>query len=589
MPTPNEFIDLTIPPSQAVMLVKMLHAMNTAPDDYALLDGLVQPLKEVGVFSADLFFVELDRTDAPAYIEIAATWQRDDEPPDSGARYAVPDFPLAELWLSSPEAAQLIADVTDDARVDKKSARWYADRRLGATAIVPLNHNGAWSAGLICNWQKPHAFSDQEVMFFDTLATVAAPVIENYRRTQAVQHQSDLLQLIFDNLPDATVYVKDTKSRFMALSPVLVDVMGLNSAEDAIGKDDFEFFPEELASKYYTDEQELFKSERPIVGMEEIVVGPDGVVRHFLTSKSVIRDHAGNVIGLVGTGRDISRQKEAEMKLEEERNILQTLIDNIPDQIYFKDADSRFTRINRAQAHFLGLENPDDAVGKTDMDFLTDLGPELLKEEKDIMASGQPLLNRLESYPGENGKMRWIISSKVPVWDKAGNVVGIAGISRDITVIREAEQSERRQREVIEAQRQVLRELSTPIIPIMDRVLVMPLIGNIDTARARDIMRAMLSGISDYRAKTIILDVTGVPVVDSGVAEHLNKTIQAARLKGAHTIITGISDAVAETIVDLGIDWSHIETLRDLQSGLIVALSKLGLRLERYSDHPDID
>ena len=66
----------------------------------------------------------------------------------------------------------------------------------------------------------------------------------------------------------------------------------------------------------------------------------------------------------------------------------------------------------------------------------------------------------------------------------------------------------------------------------------------------------------------VILDVTGVPLIDSGVANHLNKTIQAARLKGARTIITGISEAVAETIVDLGLDWSHIETLPDLQVGL---------------------
>jgi rsbT co-antagonist protein RsbR len=110
---------------------------------------------------------------------------------------------------------------------------------------------------------------------------------------------------------------------------------------------------------------------------------------------------------------------------------------------------------------------------------------------------------------------------------------------------------------------------------------VMPLIGSIDSMRTRDITRALLAGISQHRAKVVIVDITGVPFVDSGVAGHLNKTIQAARLKGAHTIVTGISDAVAETIVDLGIDWSEITTLSDLQTGLAAALSSLGLRLER--------
>jgi len=146
---------------------------------------------------------------------------------------------------------------------------------------------------------------------------------------------------------------------------------------------------------------------------------------------------------------------------------------------------------------------------------------------------------------------------------------------------RETAERERLQQEVIEAQRHAIQELATPIIPVMDRIIVMPLIGSIDTLRARDITRSLLAGIREHRAKVVILDITGVPVVDSGVAGHLNKTVQAARLKGARTIVTGISDAVAETIVDLGIDWSGIETLSDLQTGLITALDSLGIKLSR--------
>jgi anti-anti-sigma regulatory factor/HAMP domain-containing protein len=140
---------------------------------------------------------------------------------------------------------------------------------------------------------------------------------------------------------------------------------------------------------------------------------------------------------------------------------------------------------------------------------------------------------------------------------------------------------ERLQQEVIEAQKRAIQELSTPIIPVMDRIIVMPLIGGIDTMRARDVTRSLLAGIQEHRAKVVILDITGVPVVDSGVASYLNRTIQAARLKGARAIVTGISDAVAETIVDLGIDWGGIETLSDLQTGLITALNSLGIKLAR--------
>jgi anti-anti-sigma regulatory factor/HAMP domain-containing protein len=133
-------------------------------------------------------------------------------------------------------------------------------------------------------------------------------------------------------------------------------------------------------------------------------------------------------------------------------------------------------------------------------------------------------------------------------------------------------EQERLQQEIINSQHQVIQELSTPVIPITDQVIALPLIGSIDSMRARDITRALLAGISQHNARVVILDVTGVKFVDTGVANHLNKTIQAARLKGAYTIVAGISDAVAETIVELGVDWSGVETVSDLQSGLQRAL-----------------
>jgi rsbT co-antagonist protein RsbR len=140
------------------------------------------------------------------------------------------------------------------------------------------------------------------------------------------------------------------------------------------------------------------------------------------------------------------------------------------------------------------------------------------------------------------------------------------------------------EQERAQLQQQLIRELSTPIIPVLEQIIVMPLIGSIDDARARDIMRALLEGIRQHRAKVVILDITGVPLVDSGVVAHLNKTIQAARLKGARTIITGISDAVAETIVDLEIDWSKTDTLSDLQTGLLAALKSMGIELNGQND-----
>jgi rsbT co-antagonist protein RsbR len=147
---------------------------------------------------------------------------------------------------------------------------------------------------------------------------------------------------------------------------------------------------------------------------------------------------------------------------------------------------------------------------------------------------------------------------------------------------------ERLQQEIIATQQQVIQNLSTPVISVMQGIIVMPLVGNIDSMRAQDITHSLLAGITQHQARVVIIDITGVPVVDSGVVNYLNKTIQAARLKGARTIVTGISDAVAETIVDLGIDWSEITTLSDLQTGLLVALDSLGVKYRVQDDDPDM-
>jgi anti-anti-sigma regulatory factor len=141
---------------------------------------------------------------------------------------------------------------------------------------------------------------------------------------------------------------------------------------------------------------------------------------------------------------------------------------------------------------------------------------------------------------------------------------------------RETAERERLQQEVIEAQKRSIRELSTPIIPIMDNIIIVPLIGTIDAVRAKDITRSLLAGVREHQAKVVIMDITGVPLVDSGVADYLDRTVQAARLKGAHTVVTGISSAVAEAIVDLGIDWTGLETRSDLQTGLRSALARMG-------------
>ncbi len=266
----------------------------------------------------------------------------------------------------------------------------------------------------------------------------------------------------------------------------------------------------------------------------------------------------------------------------QENDLLRAFMDNATDFIYFKDTESRFIRINQTQAKGLGLNDPAEAVGKTDLDFFSPEHFQISRaDELRVMQTGQPLREEKWEDWGD-GQKRWISTTKLPLRDRAGNTIGLFGITRDITAIRQVEVAERErlQQEIIEAQQHAIQELSSPVIPIMDRIIVMPLIGSIDSLRARDVTRNLLAGISQHRAKVVILDITGVNIMDTGVVNHLNKTIQAARLKGARTIVTGMSDAVAEAIVDLGIDWSGVQTLSNLQTGLMAALATLGLHIE---------
>jgi len=133
--------------------------------------------------------------------------------------------------------------------------------------------------------------------------------------------------------------------------------------------------------------------------------------------------------------------------------------------------------------------------------------------------------------------------------------------------------------EQVELQRRTLSELSTPVIKVYENVLVLPLVGAIDTERARRIMEELLTGITRHQAELVIIDITGVPVVDTAVANHLIQTIKAARLLGARSILVGISGEVAQALVHLQIDLSGVVTRSNLQAGIEYALEQMGLEI----------
>jgi rsbT co-antagonist protein RsbR len=166
-----------------------------------------------------------------------------------------------------------------------------------------------------------------------------------------------------------------------------------------------------------------------------------------------------------------------------------------------------------------------------------------------------------------DGAYRWMREDARLLRDAGGAPLEIVGTWQDVTDRREAE-------ELIQRQASALNELSTPLIPVSDQVLVMPLVGTLDTARVKQIMIALLEGVSRARASAAILDITGVTVVDSQVANALIQAAKAVRLLGAEVVLTGIRPEVARTLVGLGVDLEGIVTRSTLQGGIEHAMGQ---------------
>ena len=129
----------------------------------------------------------------------------------------------------------------------------------------------------------------------------------------------------------------------------------------------------------------------------------------------------------------------------------------------------------------------------------------------------------------------------------------------------------------IEDQRKTISELQTPVIQVWDKILALPIIGSLDTARTADMNEAVLDKIVETGSEVLILDITGVPVVDTAVAKHLLETISAARLLGAEVLLVGLSTRTALTLVHLGIELSNVTTRTTMAKGLELAFERLGL------------
>ena len=184
---------------------------------------------------------------------------------------------------------------------------------------------------------------------------------------------------------------------------------------------------------------------------------------------------------------------------------------------------------------------------------------------RDVLA--RELFVRYQSDPDQLGR---VLDIYEPAANRVAVTVGVSFVEQRERIIRE--------------QQAAIRELSTPVLQVRDRLLILPIIGGLDSQRARQLTQQLLSAIRESRARMVVIDITGVGMIDLTVANHLVQTVEAARLMGARAIITGLSSEVAQTLVDLGVDLSMMQTVGDLQGGLEEAERLLGYTVIRVED-----
>lgn len=291
---------------------------------------------------------------------------------------------------------------------------------------------------------------------------------------------------------------------------------------------------------------------------------PDGSTWTAHLSATLLLDPYGQLQGTFALFRDITAEQAQDKRLR----LFEALADNALDAVLISSPDSQITYANRAYYALTGYDA--SVVGTNILDLFSDTPTYIEATRATLLANGSWTGTRqLRRRAGDSILTQAAI---VCINDEQGQPLAIAGILRDVRAQQQAEQERLAlQQQVIDAQQAALRELSTPLIPVADDVVVMPLIGTLDSRRAQDVMETLLQGIAEHQAEYAILDVTGVKVVDTQVAQALVRVAQAAKLLGTHVILTGIGSEIALTLVQLGADLTGIITRSTLQRGIAYA------------------
>ena len=261
---------------------------------------------------------------------------------------------------------------------------------------------------------------------------------EHKRAAAALRESEERFRTLYEN-STLGLYRTDPAGRIVLANLALVKMLGYSSFKELSGRslEKDGFAPSYPRAQFI----ELIEKEGAVKGLESAWKRRDGTTIFVRESARAIRGPEGLILYFDGTVEDITDRTEAEEELAYEQSLLRALMDNVSDQVYFKDAHSRFIRISKAQAERFGLRDPAQAVGKTDFDFFAeDHARPAFEDEQEIMKTGRPLVDLEEKETWPDGRAAWVSTTKVPLRDRQGRVIGTFGISRDITARKTAEE-----------------------------------------------------------------------------------------------------------------------------------------------------
>jgi rsbT co-antagonist protein RsbR len=389
----------------------------------------------------------------------------------------------------------------------------------------------------------------------------------NKKEIEKLRRENEEYKKLIEEMSEGFAYL-EADLTFSFSNPACDSIFGVDEGK-LMGRKLQDF----LSSESFKEvKKKIKKSEKRKSVFEIEMNAEDGETRYLLTRSNPHFDEKAKFVGSFVFFYNITDRVKLEEDLIFERGLLNSLLNTIPDHIYFKDEKSRFIKVSKSLAEWFNAKSVDGLMGKTDFDFFTEEHARpAFEDEQEIMRTGKPLEGKVEKETHPDGRVTWVSTTKVPRYDNKGNIIGITGVSRDVT---EKKLWEEEREKKLEAQKEELMELSTPVIDVWEGVLTVPILGSLDSERASRVSEALLTEIVEKRAGVAIIDISGISAVDSAVADRLIRTAKAVRLVGAEAILTGVGVEIAQTIADLGIDMGSLKTMATLKDGLRYIISQ---------------